>query len=388
MLGQDFSKIQRKRLNPFKGLVIDVPIWVDAHNYHRDQLKLHAMTLHEHGIVAGLEVLAWNPPDNTVVIHPGVAMDSEGNMIVVLSPQRLNVNTGEKGTSRIVIEYSEIAQDRKNIPGESKEQPLYLMEAFRIEEQRQRPDESCLELARIITGGKGAPIKDASDHSNPAPNEIDMRYRLAAGSRSKGYVGLGVLNTPGWMCHQEGILNLVKSANHNTDCHIRFKGAVDLADETSGYDLLYLCGTEDFQLKKDQENVLSRFLDRGGVLLGEACSEGGPQTKEQTKTFRQSFAGLAQRLGRRLKSVERGHPLLKAHYIFSSVPAGLDGPTLMVEDQGMLYSDGDFGCIWAGGKADKAASRETIRDAIELGINIAVYAYERTRYNALNLLVK
>ncbi|MFQ5873060.1 MAG: DUF4159 domain-containing protein, partial [Dehalococcoidia bacterium] len=348
---EDFFKVQRKRINPFKGLVIDVDTWADAHNYHRDQQGLHAMAMHQHGMAVGLEVLSWDPPDSSVVIYPGLAVDREGNTIIVSEAQRFYLKTEESGIAYITLEYREIPQEPVQSSAEEKTEPMYIMEAYRIEERRQRPDESGLELARIVIEGEGAVIKDATDPLNPGANEIDTRYRLAAGPRPRGYVTLALLAGPGWMRHQEGILNLVNVIDQSTDYRACFKGPVDLAEEIM--DLLCMSGSEGFQLTKDEQKVLSNFLGRGGVLLGEACPEGGQEAKEQAKAFRQAFGNLSQRLGGNLRSVERGHPLLKIYHLFSQTPAGLDGPALVTEDQGIIYSDGDYGCLWGGGRGGK-----------------------------------
>ena len=387
MPGQDLSGLQRKRLNPYKGLVIDVPKWVDAHSYHSEQQKLHAVSLHRHGVVFGLEVVAWNPPDDSAVIYPGVALDHEGNMIVVPEVQRFQVKVSEKGTIHLVIRYSEVGQDVTDVPGESKTQPLYILEAFRIEEMRQAPMETDIELARIVTGGKGGTVKDAADHLNPGPNEIDVNFRRVAGLRAHGSITVALLDLPGWERHRDGVVNLVRHINQSTNYRAQFSGAVGLKGQLSDCDLLCMCGSEKFEISEDEEKVLSGFLGRGGVLLGEACGEGGGGEKEGGKAFRQAFSGLSQSLGRTLRTVERGHPLLKAHHVFSGAPAGADGPVLMMEDDGMAHSDGDYGCLWNGGRSETPMNRQSIREALELGTNIAVYAHERIRSQALKLAV-
>jgi len=381
---EDFFRYQRKRINPFKGLVIDVPTWADAHNYHRDQQRLHAMSMHQHGIVTGLEVVAWNPPDSSVVIYPGIAVDHEGNNIVVSEPQRFYIKTEESGTAYITLKFREIPQEMTQSLDGEKTEPLYIMEAYLIEEQRQPPAGPTTELARITIKGQDVAIKDAADPFNPVPNEIDTRYRPLAGPWRRGQITLALVDLPGWMHHQEGVLNLAKVINHSTDYRADFKGSVGLGEEIRDCSLLCMCGSDEFTLAKGQENVLSNFLGRGGILLGEACHKG----EQESKAFSQAFAGLAKNLGRNLQTVDRGHPLLKAHHLFTAVPAGLDGPALLVGDEGILYSDGDFGCVWAGGRADKPMPRHVIRDALELGVNIAVYADQRTRYHALKIIAK
>jgi hypothetical protein len=186
------------------------------------------------------------------------------------------------------------------------------------------------------------------------------------------------------MRHQEGVLNLVQAINHSTDYRAYFRGNVALSEEIRDCDLLCMCGSDEFTLTQDQETVLLNYLSRGGVLLGETCHEAA----QEAKAFSQAFASLAQRLGRKLRFVDRGHEVLKIHHLFAAVPVGLDGQAVLMEDQGMLYSDGDFGCMWAGGKGDRPMPREAIREALELGVNIALYAHERAHYHALRILAK
>ena len=98
---EDLVKFQLKRVKPFQGLVIDVDTWHDAHNYHREQLRLHYLAFHNVGIVNGLEVTANSPADLSVMIHPGVAIDPDGNIIIVPQAQRYNLQTQQKGVTLI-----------------------------------------------------------------------------------------------------------------------------------------------------------------------------------------------------------------------------------------------------------------------------------------------
>jgi len=381
---EDFLKSQRRRINPFKGLVIDVPTWAGAHSYHRDQQRLHSISMHRCGIVVGLEVVAWNPPDNSVVIYPGIAVDPDGNVIVVSEAQRFHIRTEESGTAYVVVEYSEIPQEMTQSLDGEKAEPVYIMEAYRIGEQRQTPSGPFMELARVAVSGESAVIRDAQNPLNPGANEIDSRHRLLAGPWQRGQIAVALLDQPSPMHHQEGVVNLVQAINRTTDYRAYFKGTVGLGEEVRDCDLLYMCGSGELSLTQEQDTVLSNFLSRGGVLLAETCHEEG----QDAKAFSQSFAGLAQRLGRNPRVVDRGHPILKIHHLFAATPPGLAGPAMLMEDQGMVYSDADFGCLWAGGREDKPMPREAIRDSLEMGVNIAVYAHERAHYHALRILAK
>lgn len=383
---QNLAKFQMKRLNPFKGLIIDVPTWADAHNYHREQQRLHAMAMHQPGIVTGLEVVAWSPPDSSVVIYPGIAIDPDGNTIIIAEPQRFYLQTEESGTAYLIIQYREIPQERTQSLGEEKAQPLYVLEAYRMEERRQLPTEPYIELARVHLASGNTTIKDTENPSNPASNEIDTRYRTVSGPRPLGEIAIGLVHYPaagfgeGWERHQSGIANLVQAINRNTNYRAEFKGSVKLSDEINDCDLLYMAGCQEFQFTDAEERALLNYLDRGGVLFGEACSEGG-----ETRAFSQSFNSLCDRLGRSPRAVELGHPLFNVYHLFAIPPAGVNGQAVILEDKGVIYSDGDYGCVWSGGRKNKSMPRDVIRSALELGINIAVYSQQQKHYHALKI---
>jgi len=45
----------------------------------------------------------------------------------------------------------------------------------------------------------------------------------------------------------------------------------------------------------------------------------------------------------------------------------------LLEANGVVYSDVDYGCAWQGGRVDAPLARGAIRDALELGVNIALF---------------
>ncbi|RLC96298.1 MAG: hypothetical protein DRI40_03550 [Chloroflexi bacterium] len=381
-------KRERKRLNPHKGMIIDVPTWVGAHDYHRDQQKLHAVSMHRHGIATGLEVVAWDPPDNSVVIYPGIAVDPEGNTIVVPEPQRFYLNTEEKGTARIILRYSEIDQDMRTLPGEVKAHPLYILEGFRIEERREEPQEPHLELARVQIGGKGTAIKDAEDPAFPKPGEVDIRYRSISGPMPEGEIVIGVLAYPkggpaaGWDCHRQGVFNLAQSVRNTTGYTVKLLETVGLDSAIRDCQLLFMSGHQEFSLSEPEEEVLVNYFNRGGILFAEACSGG---EKGGAKGFRSSFAALCTKLKRDLRPLEPDHAVLHSYHIFGQLPPGPDGAAVVMKNHGVIYSDADYGCVWQGGRQDNPMARGAIRDALEFGVNVAIYSHLRARTQGLKL---
>lgn len=73
-------------------------------------------------------------------------------------------------------------------------------------------------------------------------------------------------------------------------------------------------------------------------------------------------------------------------HLFAEPPEGIDGPGAMFGGNGIIYSDGDYGCLWDGGRPEKAASRSAIRSAVEIGVNLAVYSYDRTHSHSVRMV--
>ena len=67
-----------RRIKPFDGMAVTAGVWGEAHDYHRRRLAAHELLWHGAGIVAGLEVVASDPPDSAVYISQGVALYAPG----------------------------------------------------------------------------------------------------------------------------------------------------------------------------------------------------------------------------------------------------------------------------------------------------------------------
>ena len=55
----------QERLVAREGMVVDVSTWNASHDYHALHHLRHNVSLHSPGVIAGLEVVAWDPPDNS-----------------------------------------------------------------------------------------------------------------------------------------------------------------------------------------------------------------------------------------------------------------------------------------------------------------------------------
>jgi hypothetical protein len=391
---EDIIKFQLKKVNPFQGLIIDADTWRDAHNYHRDQLRLHTLAFHKTGIVAGLNVTASSPPDLSVTVHPGMGVDSDGNIILVSQKQRYRLQTQKTGVVYLVIQFREVPSEPYQ-PADGG-QPTRIIEAYRIEERDKLPAEPHLELARIDFDPARGKIEDARLAATPAKNEVDLRFRqemvAPVGEAEKVTtiikevpvrevpgqpvetitVGHAVLGTASKDLHVTGLKSLARDLGRQGNLAANLEESVSLDKDLKRYTMVYLTGRGQFELSVEQQASLNRFLQAGGVILGEGCADGEGQTRG-AREFGLAFNQLANQLKRKLETVKRGHPLLSVLNVFSDVPQGAE-PGMLLEGGRVIYSGSDYGCAWQGGHQDQSLSRDIIRSAFEMGANMAAYA--------------
>ena len=402
MANNEITKLQLKRVNAFQGLVIDVDTWQDAHEYHRNQHKIHLLAFHGTGIVQGLGVNANETPDLSVIIGAGLAIDSEGNTIIVSQPQHYKIQTRQKGMIYLIIQFREIPTEPYQPPEGG--QATRILEAYRIQERDKLPDEVYLELARIDFDPSEAMIKDAKNPSRPVKNEINLSSRkeikvaapvavvvpekvvpekiitevpeIKKPERKSIKLGHVVLGSASKDLHSRGLHNLSRLISQQNDFTVDVDENININADINQYTMLYLTGNSSFELNTEEQTALNNFLHSGGVIFGEGCSEGeGEVQPKRIKEFGLAFNQLAVQLKSKLESVQLGHSLLSESHIFSEVPRGAESNGLLLEGKQMIYSGSDYGCSWQGGHQDDPLSREIIRSSFEIGLNIITYAY-------------
>ena len=390
---EEILKFKLKRVNPFQGLVIDSDTWRDAHEYHRSQQRLHMLAFHDIGIIEGLNVVANKPPDLSVNIYPGMAVDPEGNIIIVSETQNYRIQTREKRTIYLIIQFREVPAEPYQPPDGG--QPTRILEAYRIQERDKLPDETYLELCRINFDPADKAIRDVKNPSIIGKNEIDLSFRQEVAALSKPptaqiaiasvkqstppagksiAIGHTVLGEAGRNLHSVGLENLIKEVNRQGGYLSDLSENVVLDQKINRFALLYITGNSRFELNADQQSALSNFLQSGGVIFGEGCNDESQGTSPKgAKDFGLAFNQLANQFKCKLEVVQRGHALLSAYHLFSEVPQGVE-MAMLLEGGRMLYSGSDYGCAWQGGHQDKPLSRDIIRDSLEIGTNIVIFA--------------
>ena len=387
-LADSLSSPQR-RINPHRGLVIDVPRWAEAHDYHRIQLARHGLVMHSPGIVSGLDVMADRPTSSSVVVHPGAALDQEGRLIIVPEPHRLDLSLNGAGVAHLAVQYREVPDSPTNQSGDEWAHSLYALEVYSITGGRAAPEGPHLELARVQTSGAGAAFSNAGDHRIPLIDEIDLRYRNVSGPSPSGGITIGVVSLDAQSGadphHLAGAVDLVHAINCSTRYRGQFAGLIDLTEDVGDCDLLLLSGRQPLSLSSDTRAILHDCLERGTLVFVGFCGDAADNEAQEALAFRQSFEALAGELGTHLLPIERHHPLLAACHRFSAPPRGIGGSGQVLVGGGMAYGEGDYGCLWSGGRHDAPASREAIRSATEFGVNLAVYAANSAYAHSLGM---
>jgi hypothetical protein len=369
-----------KRLKPEDGMAVTAQLWEEAHDYHRQNQRFHNLFGHGPGIVTGLEVIASDPPDTSVYILPGMAIDSAGQSIFLAEPLTYDVGTRVDGLLYLLLSYGEGSPR----PGEPVSQdggtPLYVHTEFVIQAIPDLPDTPYVELARVRRVGRDAYLLEAKDAMHPGINEIDQRYRHPVGAPAQEVLSVAVAYAGGTPVarHARGMSTLARTLSQSRERRVFVDDNVALAPGLENYDLVYLVGQSEFQLSSDEMGALHTFMQGGGTLFIESCRRDMALGEPPSDA---SFMALISALGVQMEELRAGHPLLTGPNLFASVPQGFEtqGTPSVRASEGVVFSACDYGCLWQGERRSGAASREQIRSAQEWGANLVAYALERRR---------
>jgi hypothetical protein len=373
-----------KRISPVDGLAVTAEVWEEAHRYHRQRQQLHALFSRGPGIVTGLEVVASDPPDSTVYILPGIAVDPLGQIIVLTEPTAYDVGEAD-GLLSLLLSYGE-SRPRAGDSREGEDGPLYVYAEFGVEVGRPGlPQASTVELARVRRQDENAAIVDAQDAVYPGLNEVDLRFRRKIGAAPQEVATLAVSYVGGAAVesHGRGANYLARALRRSGDYSVWVDRDVPLAPGLEHYTLVYLVGQGAFELSPGEMQVLYDYVQGGGTLFIESCRReteagGSPSGAPPADA---AFADLLASFGFQLQDLEPNHHLLVEPLLFAAPPPGFEtqgAPDVRIGD-GVIFSTCDYGCLWGGARRHGPASREEIRTAIEWGNNIVAYAMHRRR---------
>jgi len=369
-----------RRVSPYDGMAVTASVWAEAHEYHRQCRQLESLFRHGPGVLTGLEVIASDPPDSTVYVLPGIAVDPLGQVIVVQGPIAFDV-AGAQGLLYLLLTYGE-SQPRMDEGDEAG--PLYVHDEFGLEALLEVPQSACVELARVRRTDRATPLADAQDPLQPGPNEIDLRYRYEATVVAPPVASIGVsfLGEGDGAAHGRGMAQLARALRRLDTVRAWVDTDVALGDALGQYALLYLVGQGPFELEQRQLQALYEYLQAGGTVLIESCRRG---TQEGDPPSDASFRDLLASLGVGLSDLPTSHTMLEDPYLFAAPPAGFETADVtalslggLAEGPGsVLMSTFDYGCLWQGERRGGPATREEIRAALEWGTNLVTYALQR-----------
>jgi hypothetical protein len=291
-----------------------------------------------------------------LVVEPGVAIDSLGNVIVVPERQQVSISDGD-GTGYIVLDYVE------SIPpaSEVKDTRARVVEDFRLRVLQALPEAPALELARVVRGEPNATIVSAANPWSPAANEIDCRYRLRLTQRAPKVLSVGLLvhgegeALEGHLAGFQYFLRDLERSGVRADT-VRANG-----DNVPATDLVYLTGPAETGLPAALTKRLAERVSKGGWVFADACGAGTQMVQSLTTALKSSHETAS-----RIESL-----VLTSHHVFGTPPAGAFPTKEIIWAENAVISPRDYGCAWAGRRGDQLFQRELVRSAIEFATNIA-----------------
>lgn len=421
-----------QRLQVNDGLLITAARWQQAHSYHRARQNIHYQALNQGGIVWGLGVCLIAPPTDVsdeyrdqrwLQIQPGLAIDGNGNPIVV--PQSMNFRIAsappEQGLQSVYLSIRYIDPDE--LQGQNDRESI--AETFRIEETVTPPHGHQIELCRILLQPGDVKLQPAVDVLAPGVNQLDLRDRPMAQARAPLEIKVAWqdrgLSADAVSVMGNRFLSLFRSL---PALYPAMEGAtiapVNLHPEQRQSfvpDLLYLTYSQALSLAPDEQETLRQYLVMGALLfveisaqeagiadfsligeqLGSAIATLSPkpefaEIRQELETERiamdtlihqqvfdlcRPMQDMAERMGMPQEpSVPFSHPLRNQPFVFSQFPL-IDGcPIHLKTWGGIVLAIGSISKAW--GINDRVSmSRETIRAAQELGINLLYFAWRR-----------
>jgi hypothetical protein len=360
-----------KRIKPVDGMAVTSEVWEEAHAYHRQRHGLHVLFSQGSGILAGLEVIASDPPDTSVYILPGVAVDPAGQTIVLPQPVSYDIGHEMDGALYLLLSYGE-SQPRTDNGSDEEGNPLYVHTEFSIFARTSLPGTSWVELARVRRDSREAVFQNAQNPAYPEANEIDLRYRREIGAPREASLAVAYLGQLAGNNHGRGVSYLAQSLNHTGRFQVSVEDGVSIGPSIITNTLIYLVGQGRFELEAGLMNGLRNYVHRGkGTLFIESMDAAAEE----------SFFSFLKATGMQPEPLPDGHRLLTHPYLFAAPPPGFgnQGTPKLLFGEGVIYSTYNYGLLWQGEQRGRKASREEIRSAMEWGGNIIAYAMERRR---------
>ena len=365
------QKYPTRRIKPADGMAITADVWEEAHDYHRQSQGVQAIFSHGPGILTGLDVIASDPPDTSLYILPGIAVDPQGQTIVLPQPVSYDIGNEMDGLFYLILSYGE-SRPRTDNGNQQEGAPLYVHGEFSITAQAAAGADAGVELARVWRSSRESVLLNAKIPLQPGSDEIDLRFRREVGAPSEAKVAVSYLGDVADRRQGLGATYLAQALNHLGVYHISVEDNVTIGPGIVTNTLVYLVGQGKFELNSGVMNGLRNYVHRGkGTLLIESLDQAAAEI----------FLNFLAAKDMTPKPIEAGHRLLIQPNIFAAPPVGYEteGNPRVEVSEGVIFSTNQYGYIWLGERRGRLASREEIRSATEWGGNIISYAMNRRR---------
>lgn len=382
------------RLQVRDGLKINSERWKLAHDYHRHRQNLLHQSLWEPGIVYGLGAKVINTPDDTsgefsrgrrwIEIQPGVAIDIEGNPIIVGAGEpkdrmlHIATQVPRQGsiTVRVVIRYVD-PDDLAIVSTQN-----CVEERFRLDEISRPLEPEEIELFRIEVAQDSLEgdlhLKNPIEPDDPGPNEIDLNHRKPAKIRSQLNIRIGVPKKTdktfyrGLLNFSNSSLSLYPGLNLIVE-HTELDSYV-LSDNESAQ-ILYLSSQdligiiEDSQRNKSIEDSPQKIKHR---IILEVQNE-----DVLSDSFKKDLSEMMEDASWREITIQSN--LMKEPFLFGCMPQVLG-------DQGKLYQVGRV-LVVVGDLSKYLCGdnllRHEIREAAEIFMNLIYFCHKKNKLDNL-----
>ena len=362
-----------RKVKPLDGMAITADLWAEAHSYHNKTQGLQLLFTHGAGILAGLDVIASDPPDSSVFIYPGVAVDPSGQVIVLPQPVTYDVGHEMEGPLYILLSYNEGRPYRPD-KSEDESAPRFANAEFSITAHNTPPSTPYVELARVHRSSRNSVLINGPNPTAPGPDQLDLRFRLQANGPREASIAVCYLGEVADHKCGQGALHLAKAINYEGRYRMTVEDGATIGPGIVTKTLVYLVGQGDFELSGGNMNGLRNYVQRAnGTLLIEALDDKATDI----------FTEFLRNVGFATRPVATGHRLLTNPFVFAAPPAGYEtqGNLQCAVSDGVIFTTHKYGLLWQGERSGRSASREEIRAATEWGTNVIAYAEERRRLN-------
>ena len=392
-----------ERLHIYDSLMMNAKRWLMSHNYHRRRQNFHYQSVNQPGIVWGLGVQLIEPPSSAPAkfrdrrwlrIQPGIAIDVEGNPIIVdraINREfRIATETPLKGTLTVYLVVSYVEPENPDRKQESET----IREWFRIDEKTSPPTPKEVEICRIEFAPDPVILQRPNDVFFPGINELDLRYRIKAKPRPEVVLRVAQMqhtSTDDWYDSPmqklsdrigETLSYLMQSVaalypHLQGDSEVRSVN-LQVHKEVIDYHLLYLADWQLLHLNEEEIYNLNNYLNNGGVVLIEAATN-------NSYVLETLYDIIKQQLEITLLSwqeISRKHPLRTQPFLFAATPKISDQQIEISQGGGVVLVVGDLSSHW-GIDDEILLDRNEIRTAQELGINILHFAWRRRQITEL-----